>query len=71
MPEVSTTEMITRLRGSIRSTLASISRVKEAKPTKLELTDEERKALPPPVRREAPPAEPMGPVRDYPPLEKS
>jgi len=54
-----------------REFVASISRVKEAKPTKLELTDEERKALPPPVRPEAPPAEPMGPVRDYPPLDKS
>jgi outer membrane protein assembly factor BamE len=54
-----------------REFVAAISRVKEAKPTKLELTDEERKALPPPARREAPPAEPMGPVRDYPPLEKS
>ena len=54
-----------------REFVASISRVKEAKPTKLELTDEERKALPPPARRDAPPAEPMGAVRDYPPLEKS
>ena len=54
-----------------REFVASISRVKEVQPPKLELTDEERKALPPPVRREAPPAEPMGAVRDYPPLEKS
>ena len=54
-----------------REFVASISRVKEVQPPKLELTDEERKALPPPVRPEAPPAEPMGPVRDYPPLDKS
>ena len=54
-----------------REFVASISRVKGAKPSKLELTEEERKALPPPARREAPPAEPMGAVRDYPPLEKS
>jgi len=54
-----------------REFVASISRFKDLKVPKLELSEEERKALPPPVRREAPPAEPMGPVRDYPPLEKS
>ncbi len=51
--------------------VASISRHKDLKVPKLELSEDERKALPPPVRREVPPAEPMGPVRDYPPLEKS
>jgi len=54
-----------------REFVASISRFKDLKVPKLELSEDERKALPPPVRREAPPAEPMGPVRDYPPLEKS
>ena len=38
-------------------------------PRVLELTDEERKALPVPVPREAKPEEPFGPVRSYPPLE--
>ena len=56
---------------SEREFVASISRVKDPRAPKLELTEEERKALPMPVRREAPPAEPMGPVRDYPPLEQS
>jgi len=56
---------------SEREFVASISRYKEVKVPKLELTEEERKALPPPVRREAPPAEPVGPVRSYPPLEAS
>jgi outer membrane protein assembly factor BamE len=36
---------------------------------KMEMTEEERKALPPPVRQAAATPEPMGPVRDYPPLE--
>jgi len=54
-----------------RDFVASISRFKDVKERKLELTEEERQALPPPVRREAPPAEPVGAVRDYPPLEKS
>lgn len=56
---------------SERDFVASISRFKDPRAPKLELTEDERKALPPPVRREAPPAEPVGPVRDYPPLEKS
>ena len=51
--------------------VASISRFKDIRAPKLELSQEERAALPVPVRREAPPAEPMGAVRDYPPLEKS
>ena len=56
---------------SEREFVASISRYKDLRQPKLELSEEERKALPMPVRREAPPAEPMGAVRDYPPLEKS
>ncbi len=54
---------------SERDFVASISRLKDPRAPKLELSDDERKALPPPVRREAPVAEPMGPVREYPPLE--
>ena len=56
---------------SEREFVASISRQREPKVPKLELTEEERKALPPPVRREVPPAEPVGPLRTYPPLEAS
>ncbi len=56
---------------SEREFVASISRFKDIRARKLELSQEERAGLPLPVRREAPPAEPMGPVRDYPPLEKS
>jgi outer membrane protein assembly factor BamE len=54
-----------------REFVASISRFKDPRAPKLELTPEERQALPAPVRREAPPAEPVGPVREYPPLERS
>lgn len=54
-----------------REFVASISRFKNLRAPKLELTEEERQALPAPPRREAPPAEPVGPVRDYPPLEAS
>ncbi len=54
---------------SERDFVAAISRIKDPRAPKLELSDEERKALPPPVRREQPAPEPMGPVRDYPPLE--
>jgi outer membrane protein assembly factor BamE len=50
--------------------VASISRMRNVREPKLELTEAERQALPPPVRREAPAAEPIGPVREYPPLEK-
>jgi outer membrane protein assembly factor BamE len=56
---------------SEREFVASISRLKDPRAPKLELTDDERKALPAPVRREPPPAEPIGPVREYPPLENS
>ena len=51
--------------------VASISRFKNVQAPKLELTEEERKALPLPVRREVPPPEPVGPVREYPALERS
>ncbi len=51
--------------------VASISRIKDVSAPKLELTEQERAALPPPKRLPTPAAEPMGPVRDYPPLEKS
>jgi len=54
-----------------RDFVASISRFKDVKERKLELTEEERRALPPPVKREAAPAEPLGAVRAYPPLEAS
>ncbi len=56
---------------SEREFVASISRFKNLREPKLELSADERKALPLPAKREAPPAEPMGPVRDYPPLDKS
>jgi outer membrane protein assembly factor BamE len=56
---------------SEREFVASMSRFKDPRAAKLDLTEEERKALPLPVRREPPPAEPVGPVREYPPLEKS
>ncbi len=49
--------------------VASISRLKNLKQPKLELSDAERQALPPPKAVEAPAAEPVGPVRSYPPLE--
>jgi outer membrane protein assembly factor BamE len=55
---------------SEREFVASISRFKDVRAPKLELSQEERAALPLPVKREAPPVEPIGPVRDYPPLEK-
>jgi outer membrane protein assembly factor BamE len=55
---------------SEREFVASISRFKNIREQKLELNASERAALPLPVKREAPPAEPVGPVRDYPPLEK-
>lgn len=56
---------------SEREFVASISRFRDARAPKLELSEAERSALPMPPRREAPPAEPVGPVREYPPLEKS
>ena len=56
---------------SEREFVASISRFKDIRAQKLELSDAERAALPIPPKREVPAAEPMGPVRDYPPLDKS
>ena len=56
---------------SEREFVASISRFTDVRAPKLELSEEERAALPMPPRHEAAPVEPMGPVRDYPPLEKS
>jgi len=56
---------------SEREFVAGISRTKDIRARKLELSEEERKALPMPARREAPAAGPVGPVRDYPPLESS
>ncbi len=40
-----------------------------AKPPVLELTEDQRKALPVPPAREEPQAAPLGPAREYPPLE--
>ncbi|MBP6764294.1 MAG: outer membrane protein assembly factor BamE [Rubrivivax sp.] len=51
--------------------VASISRIKNPRAAKLDLSEEERKALPLPPPFVAPVPEPMGPVRDYPPLEAS
>ena len=56
---------------SEREFVASISRFKDIRAPKLELSEAERAALPMPPKREAPAAEPIGPVRDYPPLDKS
>jgi outer membrane protein assembly factor BamE len=56
---------------SEREFVASISRFKDLRAPKLELSDEERKALPIPPKRVEPVAEPVGPVREYPPLERS
>lgn len=49
--------------------VASISRLKDLKVPKLELSEDERLALPKPVQPPAPVVEPVGPVRSYPPLE--
>jgi outer membrane protein assembly factor BamE len=56
---------------SEREFVASISRIKDPRAPRLELSEEERKALPLPPPRVAPAPEPTGPVRDYPPLESS
>ena len=53
-----------------REFVISISRANIASnPNPIELTEEQRKALPVPPRQEAPPAPDSGPMRDYPPLE--
>ncbi len=54
---------------SEREFVSSITREREYPKRKLELTEEERAALPKPPPRETPAAEPVGPVRPYPPLE--
>ncbi len=56
---------------SEREFVASISRFKDLRAPKLELSEDERKALPIPPRPPAPPVEETGPVRSYPPLEAS
>ncbi len=56
---------------SEREFVASISRFKDVRAPKLELTEDERAALPPPAKRAAPVTEPVGAVRDYPPLDAS
>jgi len=56
---------------SEREFVASISRFKDIRAPKLELTDDERKALPPPVQKAVPAPEPIGAVREYPPLERT
>jgi outer membrane protein assembly factor BamE len=54
---------------SEREFVASISRFKDLRTPKLELSEDERKALPMPARPPAAPVEEVGPVRAYPPLE--
>ena len=50
--------------------VAAISTVKPSTSTPvLELSEEQRKALPLPTKTDAPTAPPSGPVREYPPLE--
>ncbi len=56
---------------SEREFVASISRYKDPRAPRLELSEDERAALPPPKRAAAPAADPVGPVRSYPPLEGS
>lgn len=51
--------------------VASISRAKPGKVPLLELTDAQKEALPKPQPQPAAEAEPIGPVRTYPPLEPS
>jgi len=55
---------------SEREFVASITRIKDPRERKLELSDAERAALPMPKQAPLPPPEPVGPVRDYPPLER-
>ena len=56
---------------SEREFVASISRFKSIREQKLELSDDERKALPLPPKPVVAPVEPVGPVRTYPPLENT
>jgi outer membrane protein assembly factor BamE len=53
-----------------REFVASIGRDRRLAPPRLELSEDGRAALPTPPKRETPPAEPTGPVRAYPPLER-
>jgi outer membrane protein assembly factor BamE len=55
---------------SERDFVAAIGRPVTGTAPRLELSEAERAALPTPARREAPPTEPVGPVREYPPLER-
>ena len=52
-----------------REFVASISTATNIQPRVLVLTDEQRLALPVPPKRDVPATEPMGAVREYPPLE--
>jgi outer membrane protein assembly factor BamE len=56
---------------SEREFVASIAKPLKRLPDKLELSDDERKALPIPAKPEPVPVEPTGPVREYPPLESA
>jgi len=56
---------------SEREFVASIAKPLKRIPDKLELSDDERKALPIPPKPEPAPVEPTGAVRDYPPLESA
>ena len=59
---------------SEREFVAAISRVRndDLKSLTLELSDAERKALPPPPKRDLPAPDPVtGPQREYPPLESA
>jgi outer membrane protein assembly factor BamE len=54
---------------SEREFVAAIAKPSNAKVPPLELSEAERKALPKPPAREEPVPEPVGAVREYPPLE--
>jgi outer membrane protein assembly factor BamE len=55
-----------------RDFVASISRPLAARELPvIELTDAQKKALPPPAKADAEPTVPMGAIRNYPPLEPS
>jgi outer membrane protein assembly factor BamE len=56
---------------SEREFVASIAKPLKRVPDKLELSDDERKALPIPAKPEPAPVESTGPARDYPPLESA
>jgi outer membrane protein assembly factor BamE len=56
---------------SEREFVSTLGRASKPRDVKLELSEDERRALPPPKAREAAPAEPIGALREYPPLEAS